>query len=224
MEQTGAHRDSHYGSVFFHQDSEDRRLRYHAYLDGLASAARVWHDETGGEVLIVGMERIDTRACEDLATRLPFATARILSGQLPVGQIVGALRLADLLISSRYHAIVTSMPAGVPAIGVSLDERIANLLHGYGGGDRLLQVDDPQLGERLIATMRAVRANREPVRDATGREVARQLRAMARMGALFAAETQRIYPDMPVPDAQAGWERFLPALSPRLEALLQRYC
>jgi hypothetical protein len=46
---------------------------------------------------------------------------------------------------------------------------------------------------------------------------------MARMGALFAAETQRIYPDVPVPGCEASWERFLPALSPRLEALLQRY-
>jgi polysaccharide pyruvyl transferase WcaK-like protein len=223
MERTGAHRDTHYGSVFFHQDSEDRRRRYHTYLDALAAAARVWRDETRGSVVIVGMERIDTRACADLAARLPFATAQILSGQLPVGQIVGVLRLADLLISSRYHAIVTSMPAQVPAIGVSMDERIANLLRGFGAGERLLQVDDPQLGERLIATMRAVRASREAVEDATGREVARQIRAMARMGAAFASETHRIYPEVSVPPPQASWEHFLPSLSPRLETLLQRY-
>jgi polysaccharide pyruvyl transferase WcaK-like protein len=222
MEETGAHRDTHYGSVFFHQDSAERRSRYHRYLDGLAAAAKTWRDETNGWVLIVGMERIDRRACADLADRLPFATGRILSGEWPVGRIVGALRLADLLISSRYHAIVTSMPALVPAIGVSMDERIANLLHGYAADERLLQVDDPQLGERLVAATRMVRAKREELAQATGREVARQLRAMGRMGEAFAAEAARVYPGLPSPP-QAGWERFLPAMSPRLEALLERF-
>ena len=221
LEETGAHRDLHYGSVFFHQDSDERRRRYHAYLDGLAAAARAWHDETRGSVLIVGMERIDGRACADLAARLPFPTAKILSGEQPVSRIVGALRLADVLISSRYHAIVTSMPAQVPAIGVSMDERIANLLHGFGGGERLLQVEDPLLGERLIAAMRALRSDRDAIRDATGREVARQIRGMARMGRAFAHEAQRIYPDVAIPAPQASWERFLPSLSPDLDALIQ---
>jgi polysaccharide pyruvyl transferase WcaK-like protein len=223
LEETGAHHDLHYGSVFFHQDSDERRRRYHAYLDGLATAARAWHDETRGSVLIVGMERIDGRACADLAARLPFTTARILSGEYPVSRIVGALRLADVLISSRYHAIVTSMPAQVPAIGVSMDERIANLLHGYGAGERLLQVEDPLLGERLIAAVRKVRADRESVRDATGREVARQIHGMARMGRAFAHEVQRVYPATALPAPGASFERFLPALSQNLDALLQRY-
>ena len=115
------------------------------------------------------------------------------------------------------------MPAQVPAIGVSMDERIANLLHGFGGGERLLQVEDPLLGERLIAAMRALRSDRDAIRDATGREVARQIRGMARMGRAFAHEAQRIYPDGAIPAPQASWERFLPSLSPDLDALLQRY-
>jgi polysaccharide pyruvyl transferase WcaK-like protein len=223
MEETGAHRDLHYGSVFFHQHSQDREARYRRYLDGLAEAAKAWRDQTGGWVLIVAMERIDRRACADLADRLPFAVGRLLSGEWPVSRIVAALRLADLLISSRYHAIVTSMPALVPAIGVSMDERIANLLCGYGAGERLLQVDDPQLGEALIAAARSVRANRDDLAAATGREVVRQLQALGRMGAAFAAEAERVYPGLPTPRRGAGWERFLPAPSPQLASLLERF-
>jgi polysaccharide pyruvyl transferase WcaK-like protein len=38
-------------------------------------------------------------------------------------QLVSILRRCHLLVSSRYHGIVTCMPALVPSAGVTMDER-----------------------------------------------------------------------------------------------------
>jgi polysaccharide pyruvyl transferase WcaK-like protein len=221
MEATGAHRDLHYGKMFFHSDSPERRSRYDRYLAGFAQAVTSWRERTGGMALLVGMERLDAVACADLAARLPNGAATLVSGDRPMQEIVAMLRCADLLVSSRYHAIVTSMPGLVPAIGVSMDERIANLLGGYGAGNRILEVDDPALGEKLTAAMVHVEAESDAIRVQTGREVARQLRNMARMGRDFAAEACRVYPTLTPPPDDAPFERFLPPLAPNLVKLLQ---
>ena len=47
-------------------------------------------------------------------------------------QMVSILRAGHLMISSRYHGIVTSMPALVPSAGVTMDERIRNLMQERG--------------------------------------------------------------------------------------------
>ena len=63
-------------------------------------------------------------------------------------EIVSILRCCSLMVSSRYHAMVTSMPALVPSAGVTMDERIRNLLRERGHEHLLLTVDDPDLAKR----------------------------------------------------------------------------
>jgi polysaccharide pyruvyl transferase WcaK-like protein len=46
---------------------------------------------------------------------------------VPASALVALLQQSSVLISSPFHAIVCAMPAGVPVIGVSYDERIENL-------------------------------------------------------------------------------------------------
>ena len=64
-------------------------------------------------------------------------------------QLVSILRAGHLMISSRYHGIVTSMPALVPSAGVTMDERIRNLMQERGHSHLLMNVDDPELGDKL---------------------------------------------------------------------------
>ena len=47
-------------------------------------------------------------------------------------QLVSILRACRMMVSSRYHGIVTSMPALVPSAGITMDERIRNLMHERG--------------------------------------------------------------------------------------------
>ncbi len=60
-------------------------------------------------------------------------------------ELVSVLRACDLMVSSRYHGIVTAMPGLVPSAGVTMDERIRNLMHERGHEDLLMTVDDPDL-------------------------------------------------------------------------------
>ena len=68
--------------------------------------------------------------------------------------MVGLLRCCRMILSSRYHALVCSMPGLVPSAGVTMDERIANLMHDRGTPELCLRVDDPKLGEAVTTALR----------------------------------------------------------------------
>ena len=223
MAETGAHSELFFGSILFHPDNESIRSRYAAYLDALAHAAKQWQQDTGGGVLIIGMDKVDRAACNDLAARFEQAPPIVASGDMPPRAIVGLLRAADLLLSSRFHAIVTSMEAGVPAVGVSMDERIANLLGKDEIGRRLLKVDAPDLADKLVDSLRHAEANRLDISRQTRQSVAGHLREMAEMGRRFAQEVRRFHPDIDTPADGAHWTAFLPEISPELQSLIAQH-
>ena len=132
-------------------------------------------------LILVAMERLDTRACEALAPQVGGAPV-FSSDNFDMYQIVSILRCSSLMVSSRYHAMVTSMPGLVPSAGVTMDERIRNLLRERGHEHLLLTVDDADLGERLAGVMERLAAEADAVRDGIGRSVVRNLKTMARMG------------------------------------------
>jgi polysaccharide pyruvyl transferase WcaK-like protein len=169
------------------------------------------------------MEALDRQACELLAERLPFRAPQLLSDDYDMFELVSILRHADLLLSSRFHAIVSSLPAGVPAVGVSMDERIANLLQDSGHSEQLLSVDDDALGERVHAALTAAYARREQLQQENLRFVPGQLALLAQMGMDFEDEVARVYPDFPRRDVPRTFEQYLPPLSPQLKQLLERY-
>jgi len=120
------------------------------------------------------------------------------------------------MVSSRYHGIVTSMPGLVPSAGITMDERIRNLMHERGHDHLLLEVDDPDLEPRLIDIMERLCAEREAIRDAIARTVVRNLRTMARMGVYLEENVQQCYPEFPLRTGKLNWEDYLPPLSPTL--------
>ena len=138
-------------------------------------------------------------------------------------QLVSILRACDRLLSSRYHAIVTSMPAGVPSAGVTMDERIRNLMRDRGHEHLLMRVDEPELGDKIFEALRTLDAQADQIRDAMGRTVARNLQLMARMGVYFEEQVARRYPQFPVRTGVLSWEDYLPPLSPTLVKLLEEH-
>jgi len=127
------------------------------------------------------------------------------------------------VLSSRFHAIVTSMPAGVPSAGVTMDERIRNLMHQRGHEHLLMNVDEPDLADKIVAALRALDAETVAIRDAMAEVVAVNLRLMARMGVYFEEHVARRYPEFPVRTGVLGWEEYLPPLSPLLSKLLEEH-
>ncbi|PHV09749.1 polysaccharide pyruvyl transferase family protein [Chitinimonas sp. BJB300] len=223
MQQTGAHQELHFGSILFHPSDETIQQRYHHYLDGLASAANAWQQTHDGSIIVIGMDKVDRPACNDFAQRLAQPASIVVSGDIPPPAIVGLLRHADLMISSRFHAIVASMEAGVPAIGVSMDERIANLLGHDKAGHCLLKVDAPDLAVQLLEAIRFVESARKTIATQTQRAVVGNLRAMAQMGERFAMEIHQFHPDLPLQATNTDWTRYLPPLSDRQRALVEQH-
>lgn len=219
----GEFRDEHYRSIYFHSASEEAERRFDAYLQGLAQSVREFGRETDAFVVCVGMEKLDKIACERLSELLPQRVPIFASDSYDMYKLVSVLRHATLLLSSRFHAMVSSLPAGVPAVGVTMDERITNLLHDSGHTELLLRVTDTDLGERALLAMRDAFKRREQLQHDNRRFVPGQLKLMAQMGMDFEDELLRVYPDFPRRQVPRTVENYLPSLSPRLHQLLESH-
>lgn len=211
----------HYGGGFFHRDDEEARAAFTRYLDGIATAVTALRRETGIFPIIVGMERIDREACAALAERLGSGVPVFLSGSRTPGELVALLRRCGRLVSSRFHAVVTAMPAGVPAVALSMDERLGRLLgEGADAGGRLIATDDPLLAERLLAALRAIPAEREAHAAQARAVTAAAVRTMGAMGIRLLDHLRGHLPDLPVPDRPRRWDTHLPPLPRLIRAIL----
>jgi polysaccharide pyruvyl transferase WcaK-like protein len=158
---------------------------------------------------MIGMEMLDGDACERVAEKLGGVPV-FSSEKYDMYQLVSILRAADRILSSRYHAIVTSMPAGIPSAGVTMDERIRNLMRERGHEHLLMRVDESDLADKIAAALETLDAEADEIRDAMPRTVARNLQLVARH-----------FPEFPVRQGILSWEDYLPPLGPGLCRLVE---
>ncbi|HVB98585.1 MAG TPA: hypothetical protein VNJ12_04540 [Candidatus Dormibacteraeota bacterium] len=219
---SGVYADSQYRTIYFFRSGREVDAAYERYIGAIARTARLFAERYGAFPICVAMERLDTGACRRLADRM--GGAPIFSSQdYNMFQLVSILRLGTWMVSSRYHAIVTSMPALVASAGITMDERIRNLMRERGQPHLSLEVDDENLEEKLAVALEALREQTDQVREGIGRTVTRNLRTMAHMGIYLEEEVQRRYPDFPIRQGTLAWEDYLPPLSPNLRGLLETY-
>jgi polysaccharide pyruvyl transferase WcaK-like protein len=219
---TGAYKDSHYRTIYFHNSGPRAEAAYRRYLTAFANAVDTFRQQHSVFTILVAMERLDTKACHWMAERLGGVPV-FTSDQYDMYQLVSILRSCHLMVSSRYHGIVTAMPALVPSAGVAMDERIRNLMHERGHADLLLEVDDPALEGKLLVVLDKLHKERERVCDGVGRTVVRNLKVMAQMGVFFERQVQQRYPEFPVRTGLLSWEDYLPPLNPTLRKLVETY-
>ncbi len=218
----GAYKDSHYRTVYFHRSGPEVDAAYNHYLTGMSNAVERFRKENDVFVVLGCMEMLDRKACEDMSANLGGVPI-FSSENYDMYQMVSVLRSCHMMVSSRYHGIVTSMPGLVASAGVTMDERIRNLMHERGHQDLLLNVDDPDLEERLYGIMGKLQREHETIRDGIGKTVAKNLKMMAKMGVYFEEHVQRRYPEFPIRRGLQNWEDYLPPLSPNLRGLLENY-
>ena len=219
---TGAYEDSHYRSVYFHNSGTRVKQSYERYLKALANAVDAFRKENKVFTVLAAMEALDTDACRRMSEQLGGVPV-FSSWDYDMYQLVSILRCSHLMVSSRYHGIVTAMPAMVASAGVTMDERIRNLMHERGHEDLLLNVDEEDLEEKLLVVMGKLQKEHEAIRDGIGRTVAKNLKVMARMGVYFEEHLQKRYPEFPVRSGILSWEDYLPPLSPNLRKLVETY-
>jgi len=218
----GAYKKSYYRTIYFHRSGALVDNAYEKYLSEMAAGVANYRSSCKVFPVLIAMEMLDRDACERVAEKLGGAPV-FASDQLNMYELVSILRAADRVLSSRYHAIVTSMPAGVPSAGVTMDERIRNLMRERGHEHLLMGVDDPDLADKIVAALRALDEQSDEIRDAMGHTVSRNLQLMARMGTYFEEQVARRYPQFPVRTGVLNWEDYLPPLGPTLVKLLDTY-
>jgi polysaccharide pyruvyl transferase WcaK-like protein len=219
---TGAYKDSHYRSVYFHNSGPAADRAYQHYLTAITNAVDAFRKQRKVFVILVATERLDARPASRIAEKLGGVPV-LTSEDYNIYELVSVLRACHLMASSRYHGIVTSMPALVPSAGITMDERIRNLMQERGHQDLLMNVDDADLEPKLLAALNKLATERETVADGIGRTVVRNLKVMARMGVYFEEEVRRRYPEFPTRKGEWSWEDYLPPMSAGLCSLAEAY-
>ena len=219
----GQYKTEHYKSIYFHESSEESAQKYDAYISGLAEAMTAFMRERSIFPILVGMEQLDRRACDHLADRLPHRPPMFVSDEFQMYDLVSILRCCSMMVASRFHAIVTSMPGQVASAGVTMDERIRNLLTDRGHPDLIFEVDEENLGEKLLHPLRRLDREHDAIAADIGRAVPRQLQLMGQMGLDFVDEVARVYPEFPRRDVPRTWLHHLPPLPQTVRHLLEQY-
>jgi len=218
----GAYKSSHYRGPYFHNSGPEADRKYEHYICAIANAVAAFRQRHDVFVVMAATERLDARPARKISERLggvPILT----SDDYTMYEMVSILRACHMMASSRYHGIVTSMPALVPSAGITMDERIRNLMRERGHEDLLMNVDDPDLEPKLLAALEKLATEGERIADGIGRTVVKNLKVMARMGVYFEEEVQRRYPDFPTRKGQWGWEDYLPPMDAGLHRLAGMY-
>jgi polysaccharide pyruvyl transferase WcaK-like protein len=219
---TGAYKDSQYRTVYFHESGREVDRKFQKYVSGITNATKAFLQRHQVFPILVAMERLDAVACREIAAQIS-GTPIFTSDDYDMFQMVSILRACTFMVSSRYHGIVTCMPSLVASAGVTMDERIRNLMRERGHEHLFLTVDDPELEPKLLGIMETLVREREAVREGIGTTVVRNLKMMARMGVLLEDAVRRQYQEFPLRSGILSWEDYLPPLDENLLQLAERY-
>jgi polysaccharide pyruvyl transferase WcaK-like protein len=219
---TGAFKDSQYRTVYFFESGAEVDRKFNHYVAGYAQAAKAFLERHKVFPILVAMERLDAVACRAIEKEIP-GTPIFTSDDHDMFELVSILRACTYMVSSRYHGIVTCMPAGVVSAGITMDERIRNLMRERGHQHLLLNVDDPDLGPKLLDVMEKLVVEADSIRDSIGRTVVSNLKAMSRMAIFFEDELRKTYPEFPLRKGVLSWEDNLPPFNENLRKLVEEY-
>jgi polysaccharide pyruvyl transferase WcaK-like protein len=219
---TGAYKESQYRTVYFHESGTEVDRKFKRYADAFAGATKAFQKKHRVFTILVAMERLDAVACRAITEKIP-GTPIFTSDDYDMFQLVSILRQCSYMVSSRYHGIVTCMPSLVASAGVTMDERIRNLMRERGHQHLFLTVDDQELEPKLLHIMEKLVAEQDSVREGIARTVVQNLKVMARMGTILEDLVRRQYPEFPLASGVRSWEEYLPPLSETLARLAERY-
>jgi hypothetical protein len=111
----------------------------------------------------------------------------------------------------------------VVSAGVTMDERIRNLMRERGHQHLLLTVEDPDLAPKLLQVMETLVVEADAIRQGIGRTVVNNLKAMSRMAIFLEDELRHVYPEFPLRKGVLSWEDSLPPMSETLRKLVEQY-
>ncbi|MFA6034781.1 MAG: polysaccharide pyruvyl transferase family protein [Myxococcota bacterium] len=224
MKMKGQKLPDNYDKWYFFSTSQERTDLQNRYLDAVAAATDAFVEKHNAFPIIIGMERLDMRPNTELNKRLKNKAPIFCSEDYNGYEMTSILWQLSMLVTSRYHARVLAMGAGVPAIAISMDERLENLFGETGHlKDYYLRVDDAELGGKLLPMMEKLWKNRVAVREQVLKTIPGYLRKMAAMGRDYKDYIRGHYPELPMKPDSADIMDYLPPLFPELKAIVSKF-
>jgi polysaccharide pyruvyl transferase WcaK-like protein len=211
----------HYKRWYFFSESHERKKKFESYISAIAKAVDSFAQKHDVQVAIFGMEALDLFPCQQLKKILETPAAVFSSRDYSGYQMTALLRNLSFLITSRYHARVLSMPAGVPSIAISMDERLYNLLAESNHlQDYYIDTDHPNLHTQLEQAMEKIWAQKEIVSRQILDTIPSYLIKLANMGMTFSKLVTENFPELPVPRTTDDWKNYLPPLNADLHQII----
>jgi polysaccharide pyruvyl transferase WcaK-like protein len=141
---------------YFFSRSAERRKASKALAEGYAELADSVIEEDGRSVALICMEPVDQPLAEGILALMRHRDrARVFSSrQYNASQMTVLLRSLDLLVTSRFHAAVLSLAAGVPQIAVGHDFRLDALYRDLDlRAQFFVEAHSPRMFEQLRLCM-----------------------------------------------------------------------
>jgi polysaccharide pyruvyl transferase WcaK-like protein len=142
---------------YYLSNSPERERSREMLARGYASLADHVRECTGKAVALICMEQLDEALAGQVHRHMRHPeSARVFSArQYDASQMTCLLRGLDLLVTSRFHASVLSLAAGVPQVAVGHDTRLATLYRDLGLKERWFL--DPCAAGSLACTVPALK-------------------------------------------------------------------
>ncbi|MCB0271995.1 MAG: polysaccharide pyruvyl transferase family protein [Bdellovibrionales bacterium] len=219
----GQHQDEHYDSIYFHEINEKKKQQFEKYILSIHNALKRFEEEHQIFPILIGMEKLDRKACNAINKKRTHPIPMFISDEYNIFEMLSILHHASSLISSRFHAIVCSMTGLVPSAGITMDERIHNLLTDRDDTTLLLKVDQDDLEQRTYECLVSLHQNKEEIVHRIGKMIPREIQKMGEMGKIFSQEVQKVYPDFCPSIAEGSWEKYLPSLHKQTQHIMEQF-
>lgn len=143
---------------YYFSRSEERRAASRRLVEGFALMADGIVERWDRDIALISMESLDEPMVREVKRRMRHGErADIMSSrELNATQMAAGLRKLDALVTSRYHAAVLAMAAGVPMMAVGHDRRLDDLFNEIGLDDLFMRYDsevDWNRAGRMLETL-----------------------------------------------------------------------
>jgi len=130
---------------YYYQHSKECRAKSELLADVLAVQADEIVEKYDKDIALLSMEGLDTTFTTRIQQRMkhPDRTRVFSSTQYNASRMASVLRSLDILITSRYHAGVLSLPHLVPQTAIGHDLRIKDLYTDLETPELFIDHEDP---------------------------------------------------------------------------------
>jgi polysaccharide pyruvyl transferase WcaK-like protein len=143
---------------------------YASYVDRLASFAS-WLIKNGYTVLFFPTQlRADPLVIEDVRRvlmtdkSLDLERHFLVKTTVGVGDLIDQLSMADLVVASRFHAVLISFLLNKPVLALSHHSKVDNLMRDMGQSDYLLNIDEFDV-KTLSSLLLSLEARQKDVKE-----------------------------------------------------------